>query len=158
MVLLFELKIEPFFGGVYPEKIQWLLKLTTIYYTGGPSGGPLLRLNSLAVMLLGHGSDGKPQVYAQLGQHTGPVFRFWGGLKVCWGSTQPISTPPTPKHTCKSVYGQSTSLFRRLSQSKWTSCTRSADPGGGACRSLALAFFTFRKVYSWAICSEWCES
>jgi len=32
MVLLFKLKIEPFFGGVYPEKIQWLLKLATIYY------------------------------------------------------------------------------------------------------------------------------
>ena len=43
MVLLFKIKIEPFFGGVYPEKIQWLLKLTTIYYTGGPSGGPLRR-------------------------------------------------------------------------------------------------------------------
>ena len=49
MVLLFKIKIEPFFGGVYPEKIQWLLKLTTIYYTGGPSGGPLLRLEVIYV-------------------------------------------------------------------------------------------------------------
>ena len=49
MVLLFELKIEPFFQEVYPVKIQWLLKLTTIYYTGGPSGGPLLRLEVIYV-------------------------------------------------------------------------------------------------------------
>ena len=45
------------------------LACTVVVITTGGAQTAKHSTGSLAMMLLGHGSDGEPQVYAQLGQH-----------------------------------------------------------------------------------------